>query len=63
MTVYIAESLENCQLQGHVYTYSEHYDSPLRKAREFERRIIAEGCEAVGSEYWGMNGSCGHDNM
>lgn len=59
MTVYIGESLKNLQLQGHVYIFDEHYDMPLRKSRKSERRIVADGREAVGSEYWGINGSCG----
>ncbi|KAK1764230.1 hypothetical protein QBC33DRAFT_517854 [Phialemonium atrogriseum] len=60
LTVFIGESLENVQLQGHIYIIEGPGRVPLRIARPHERCIIRDGSRQTGTEYWGFNGSCGY---
>ncbi|KAK0629532.1 hypothetical protein B0T17DRAFT_506074 [Bombardia bombarda] len=59
VTVYVGNSWAECQIHGHIYVKTDEDKVPIRKIRRSEdRKIIAQGCEAVGSEYWVARWMC-----
>lgn len=61
MTLDLGRNLHDLRLQGHKFLTCDEDNIPIRGMTAEDRKIVKEGREATGSEYWGKGGSSGYD--
>jgi hypothetical protein len=61
LTILLGNSLEDIVLQGHIYVNVDDNCIPTGVMDPEDRTVIHPGKQRVPTEYWGVNGSLGHD--